>query len=129
MGEAYRLPVKKPDGRDLNLAEHTYNRVFHAVHGIGERSNSLLKTTFKALRGSACALGESARSPAPPSSYSTPDTIGCLPHMQDYAERSNGAIPSRSAPPPPGGGLRRSVLRSTLVSWVAEVVVGEVPPR
>lgn len=46
----FRTPRKKPAWRRLNLPELVYNRVFRAVHGIGERANSLLKTTFKALR-------------------------------------------------------------------------------
>lgn len=46
----FRAPVKKPQWRKLNLKEVIYNRVFRAIHGIGERANSLLKTTFKALR-------------------------------------------------------------------------------
>ncbi|MEU3283193.1 transposase family protein, partial [Streptomyces antibioticus] len=28
----------------------TYNRVIRGIHGVCERANSLLKTTFKALR-------------------------------------------------------------------------------
>ena len=50
VSDVFRTPVKKPSWRRLNLKELVYNRVFRAVHGIGERANSLLKTTFKALR-------------------------------------------------------------------------------
>lgn len=47
---ALRAPHKKPAWRRLNLTEHIYNRLFRAVHWIGERANALLETTFKALR-------------------------------------------------------------------------------
>jgi hypothetical protein len=45
-----RHPYKKPKGGELTEAQTTYNKVIRGVHGIGERANSLLKTTFKALR-------------------------------------------------------------------------------
>jgi DDE superfamily endonuclease len=47
---AIRHPHKKPKGGELTEAQTTYNKVIRGVHGIGERANSLLKTTFKALR-------------------------------------------------------------------------------
>lgn len=47
---AIRHPHKKPKGGALTEAQTTYNKVIRGVHGIGERANSLLKTTFKALR-------------------------------------------------------------------------------
>ena len=46
----FRLPHKKPTWRKLFLSEQVYNRLFRAIHGIGERANALLKVTFKALR-------------------------------------------------------------------------------
>ncbi len=50
ISKAFRSPVKKRGLRRLNLKELIYNRLFRAIRGIGERANSLLKTTFKALR-------------------------------------------------------------------------------
>lgn len=50
MSPCFRLPRKKPSWRKLFLHEQVYNRVFRAIHGIGERANALLKVTFKALR-------------------------------------------------------------------------------
>lgn len=43
-------PVKKPAGRELTIEHKAYNQLIRGVHGIAERVNSLLKTTFKALR-------------------------------------------------------------------------------
>lgn len=49
-GNGFRHPVKKPAGGILTEAQQTYNKVIRGVHGVCERANSLLKTTFKALR-------------------------------------------------------------------------------
>jgi hypothetical protein len=49
-GEGFRHPVKKPKGGELAEAQRTFNAVIRGVHGVCERANSLLKTTFKALR-------------------------------------------------------------------------------
>jgi DDE superfamily endonuclease len=48
--EILRIPIKKPTGRDLTDDQKTYNAVHGALRALGERANSLLKTTFKALR-------------------------------------------------------------------------------
>jgi hypothetical protein len=50
LSPAIRHPYKKPKGGKLTEGQTTYNKVIRGVHGIGERANSLLKTTFKALR-------------------------------------------------------------------------------
>ena len=50
LSPAIRHPHKKPNGGELTAAQTTYNKVIRGVHGIGERANSLLKTTFKALQ-------------------------------------------------------------------------------
>lgn len=44
------MPVKKPKGGELTEAQQQYNLAVRGVHAIAERANSLLKTTFKALR-------------------------------------------------------------------------------
>lgn len=49
-GPGFRHPVKKPAGGELTEAQQTYNKVIRGIHGVCERANSLLKTTFKALR-------------------------------------------------------------------------------
>ncbi|MFJ8795999.1 transposase family protein [Streptomyces sp. NPDC102462] len=49
-GDGFRHPVKKPAGGELTEAQQTYNKVIRGIHGVCERANSLLKTTFKALR-------------------------------------------------------------------------------
>jgi len=47
---ALTTPVKKPAGRPLSADERTVNALHAATRALAERGNSLLKTTFKALR-------------------------------------------------------------------------------
>ncbi|HET6952020.1 MAG TPA: transposase family protein [Acidimicrobiales bacterium] len=51
-GEADTITVafKKPAGGELTDTQKTYNKVHNGIRAIGERANSLLKMTFKALR-------------------------------------------------------------------------------
>jgi hypothetical protein len=49
-GPALRMPVKKPKGGENTDADKQYNLLVRGVHAVAERANSLLKTTFKALR-------------------------------------------------------------------------------
>jgi hypothetical protein len=49
-GDGFRHPVKKPQGRELNLEQQTFNKVIRGIHAVAERANALLKVTFKALR-------------------------------------------------------------------------------
>jgi hypothetical protein len=51
-GEADTITVafKKPQGSQLTDEQKTYNKAHNGKRAIGERGNSLLKTTFKALR-------------------------------------------------------------------------------
>jgi len=51
-GEAATITVayKKPKNRACTDEQQQFNRAHNAVRAIGERGNSLLKTTFKALR-------------------------------------------------------------------------------
>jgi hypothetical protein len=49
-GCGFRHPVKKPTGGELTEAQQTFNKVIRGIHGVCERANPLLKTTFKALR-------------------------------------------------------------------------------
>lgn len=44
------VAFKKPKGGELTDDQKTYNKAHNAKRAIGERGNSLLKTTFKALR-------------------------------------------------------------------------------
>ena len=48
--EILRIPIKKPTGGELTVDQQAYNAVHGALRCLGERANSLLKTTFKALR-------------------------------------------------------------------------------
>jgi hypothetical protein len=51
-GEAGTITVafKKPKDGDLSTIQKTFNKAHNGVRAVGERGNSLLKTTFKALR-------------------------------------------------------------------------------
>jgi hypothetical protein len=49
-GEADLLRIKKPAGDDPTADQQAYNAVHGALRALGERANSLLKTSFKALR-------------------------------------------------------------------------------
>ncbi|WP_376773379.1 HARBI1 family protein [Streptosporangium album] len=48
--EVFRMPFKKPKDGELTEAQRAFNQLIRGIHGIGERANTLLKTTFKALR-------------------------------------------------------------------------------
>jgi DDE superfamily endonuclease len=50
-GEAhlFRLPAKKPTGGELTEDQQAYNAIHSALRCLGERANSLLKTTFRVL--------------------------------------------------------------------------------
>src|SRR3954470_7585150 len=50
-GDAHllRVPVKKTKGSDLTIDQQSYNAVHGALRALGERANSLLKTTYKVL--------------------------------------------------------------------------------
>jgi hypothetical protein len=46
----FTIPFKKPKNRELSIDQRSYNAVHGALRCLGERANSLLKTTYKALR-------------------------------------------------------------------------------
>jgi hypothetical protein len=48
--EIFPIPVKKPTGGELTVDQQTYNTLHGGLRCLGERANSLLKTTYKALR-------------------------------------------------------------------------------
>ena len=50
LSPAIRHPFKKPKGGELTEPQKAYNTILRGIHGPAERANSLLKTTFKALR-------------------------------------------------------------------------------
>lgn len=49
-GDVFTIPLEKPKGADLTVDQQTFNAVHGALRCPGERANSLLKTTYKALR-------------------------------------------------------------------------------
>jgi hypothetical protein len=48
--ETFKVPFKKPKGGTLTEDQQAFNAVHGALRCLGERANSLLKTTFKVLR-------------------------------------------------------------------------------
>lgn len=50
LSPALRTPIKKPKRGELTVEHKAYNLLIRGVHCVAERANSLLKTTFKALR-------------------------------------------------------------------------------
>lgn len=48
--DIFTIPIKKPRGHGLTADQQTYNAMHGALRCLGERANSLLKTTFKVLR-------------------------------------------------------------------------------
>lgn len=46
----FTVPRKKPKNAELTVDQQSFNAVHGALRCLGERANSLLKTTFKALR-------------------------------------------------------------------------------
>ncbi len=48
--ETFTLPCKKPKDGQLTIDEQAYNALHSALRCLGERANSLFKTTYKALR-------------------------------------------------------------------------------
>jgi hypothetical protein len=48
--ETFKVPFKKPKGGTLTEDQQAFNAVHGALRCLGERANSLLKTTYKVLR-------------------------------------------------------------------------------
>lgn len=48
--ETFTIPIKKPKDANLTVDQQAYNAIHGALRCLGERANSLLKTTYKALR-------------------------------------------------------------------------------
>lgn len=48
--EVFKIPFKKPKGGELTEDQRAFNAVHSALRCLGERANSLLKTTYKVLR-------------------------------------------------------------------------------
>jgi hypothetical protein len=48
--ETFTIPFKKPKDAELTVDQQSYNAIHGALRCLGERANSPLKTTFKALR-------------------------------------------------------------------------------
>jgi hypothetical protein len=48
--DIFRIPFKKPKDGRLSVDQQSYNAAQSALRCLGERADSLLKTTYKALR-------------------------------------------------------------------------------
>jgi hypothetical protein len=125
-GEAHilRIPIKKPAGGELSHDQQAYNTVHGALRALGERANSLLKTSFKALRrwrGCPWRIGEHRRrrpGPAPPRTPPN-DLIPPAITVRDHRVARKGSTDlmhsdhrhpgcASVASPPPTRGARRS---------------------
>jgi hypothetical protein len=72
--ELITVAVKKPADGELTDDQQTPNKAHNNKRAVGERGNSLLKTSFKRCAESACAPTGSAQSSPPHSSCSTSNT-------------------------------------------------------
>ncbi|SNT03274.1 DDE superfamily endonuclease [Geodermatophilus pulveris] len=91
---ALTTPIEKTTDAPLTDDQRTVNLLHAATRAPAERGNSLLKTTFKALRRVSLCRGASARSPPPPSSSSITSTAGRHDHRPGPAVTGNGSFPS-----------------------------------
>jgi DDE superfamily endonuclease len=48
--DTFKVPIKKTPGTELTIDQQSYNAIHGALRCLGERANSLLKTTYKVLR-------------------------------------------------------------------------------
>jgi DDE superfamily endonuclease len=81
-GERDTIAYKKPIDGELSDVETMFNKAHNGVRAIAERGNSLLKTTFTALRNVSLCPWKSAGSSQPPSYSSTPNTTAQHNHPQ-----------------------------------------------
>jgi len=89
------VAFKKPNGGELTKDQKTHN----GKRAVGERGNSLLKTTFKALRNlSLYARGRSAPSSQPLLSSSTSTTTAQHDHPQRRTITRKGSVRSPRHP-------------------------------
>jgi hypothetical protein len=98
--------IKKTSDALVTDDKRTVNLLHAATRAQAERGNSLLKTTFKALRRVSLCPGASAPSPPPPSSCSSVNTAGPHDHRHGRAVTGNGSVrqpvgagPSTGPPP------------------------------
>ncbi|WP_407642677.1 transposase family protein [Actinokineospora alba] len=95
--DIFRIPFKKPADTTLTVDQQPYNTVHGALRCLGERANSLIKTTYKALRRNrGCPLASARCGPRSPTSRprrGTPPT--------------SSARWSRGRPAPPSTGSTR----------------------
>ena len=48
--DTFKIPINKTTGTDLTIDQQSYTAVHGALRCLGERANSLLRTTYKILR-------------------------------------------------------------------------------
>jgi DDE superfamily endonuclease len=83
------IPFKKPKSGTLTVDQQAYNAVHGALRCLGERANSLLKTTYKACAAIVVAPGASAGSSRPLWSCSITRTTGPRDLQRLITQRSN----------------------------------------
>ncbi|MBB5157237.1 hypothetical protein BJ970_004771 [Saccharopolyspora phatthalungensis] len=83
------VAFKKPKGGELADEQRDHNKVHNSKPAIAKRGNSLLKTTFKALRNISLPLEnryDRRRSPRPPADRPRPHHV-ITPATTHYSER------------------------------------------
>jgi len=87
--DIFKIPYKKPKGRDLTINQQAYNAVHGALRCLGERANSLRKRRTRPYVATAAAPGGSARSSPPRWSCSTTKTTGPPDPQRPITQRDN----------------------------------------
>lgn len=95
--ETFTIPFKKPKGGQLSVDQQAYNAIHGALRCLGERANSLLKTTYKSSAATAAAPGASVTSPPPHWCCSTTNTAAPpdqteVDHTQRPTVTRNGSL-------------------------------------
>lgn len=88
------VAVKTPAGGELTDEQKTSNKAHNGRRAVGERGNSLLKVTFKALRNVSLCPGGAAVSLRPHSSCSTPNTTAQPDYPLSPAITRKGSVTS-----------------------------------
>jgi DDE superfamily endonuclease len=94
-GESGTITVafKKPKDSELTDDQKDHNKAHNATRAVGERGNSLLKTTFKALRNVSLCPWKSAPSSQQRSSSSTSSTTSPHDHPQRQTVTRKDSLP------------------------------------
>jgi hypothetical protein len=88
--ETFTIPFKKPKDGQLTIDQQAHNALHGGLRCLGERANSLLKTTLTRFAATAAAHGASATSQLRPWSCSITNTAA--PHDRKMITRSHTTL-------------------------------------